>query len=374
MQKRILIDGRWLRTGKRGIGVFTHSMLASFSKLVCDDVCLTVALPASSIADFKFEFGNTFTVIALPEIPDPFLDFFFFSFISYKFDLIHFTGNTGMILGKSKCKVLLTIHDVSFMKSSDVVPWPIKFRQFIGRIYRRLAVPICSKRADRIVTVSKFASQDLKNELGLKSMPNYIYHGISENFSGREVVTSAVDATRKKYLVIGGLDPQKNISCVVQAFSSLFENYPLNAPEVVIIGLSAKDFIKYNSNGHIPPNVSFLGYLNHSHVQAAIEHAKCIIVPSFYESFGLPVIESLSNRKAVICSDRGALKEIGEDAPLYFDPGLPSSLVSAISQFENSPDRSKQISNWLSNSSLKFDWHKCAKCYLDMYRKLVITQ
>ena len=370
MEVKILIDGRWLRSGKRGIGVFTHALLVSLTQISCDDLHVTVALPASSIADFQCEFGDVFTVISLPEIPDPLLDFFYFSLISYKFNLVHFTGNTGMLLGRFNCKVLLTVHDVSFMKSSVVVPWPHELRQVIGRIYRKLAVPICSNRADRLVTVSKFAAQDLMLELNLTKVPSFVYHGINDTLLCDETAISAVDVVRDKYLVIGGSDPQKNIRCVVQAFTSLYEKYALNAPEIIIIGLTAKDFSRCNFSSYVSPNISFFGYLNHSQVHAAIKLAKCIIVPSFYESFGLPVIESLSNRTPVICSNRGALKEIGGDAPIYFDPSLPSSLVDAINQVEQFPDRSKQINDWLANSSERFNWHKCAEHYIQIYREL----
>lgn len=370
MASKLLIDGRWLRTGRRGIGVFTYSMLAALSKTVCDKMSVTVAIPSSKVAAFEGEFGNVFSIISLPDLPDPLLDLFYFSFylVRNKFDLVHFTGNTGMLIGHPRCKVLLTVHDVSFMKPASVVPWPGKLRQIVGRIYRKIVVPICARRSDCLVTVSEFAANDLLLELGLIKAPEYIYHGLSEELSGNGSLPSIVDTVGGKYLVIGGSDPQKNIRRVVQAFSLLYRRQ-VAAPSVIIIGLTLRDYLSCNSDA-VEPNISFIGYQDNSYVQAAIRSAKCVIVPSFYESFGLPVIDSLSAGKAVICSERGALPEIGRDVPVYFNPESTLSLIEAIEHFECFPDRSEKVSQWRAEYEKLFSWEKCASRYYKMYINL----
>ncbi len=126
----------------------------------------------------------------------------------------------------------------------------------------------------------------------------------------------------------------------------------------------------YNVVDAVSPNIFFLGYLNHCHVQNAIDLAKCTIVPSFYESFGLPVVESLSAGKPVICSNRGALKEIGKDAPIYFDPSSTSSLIDAVELNESVSDRREQIFGWIADSSNRFSWHLCAESYYKIYLEL----
>lgn len=376
MAKNILIDGRWLLSGRRGIGIFTYSLLNSLSKIIDNKLRVTVAIPRNCKREFQNEFGDVFSIITHPNLPHPFLDFIYFSYylLFHKFDLIHFTGNAGMLIFGNNCKVLLTIHDVSFMKPANIVPWPRKFRQIIGRIYRRLVVPICAKKADRIVTVSKFAAHDLYAELGLRYEPSFIYHGVNKNLKISDSFdTEKIAGGSGEYLVIGGVDPQKNIECVVRAFTLIYEKLSCQAPTVSIVGLTQGDYHKYVSHDLVAPNVHFLGYVGYQDVQQIIKASKCLIIPSFYESFGLPLIEAIKNDKPVIASDRGALSEIGNEVPIYFDPYSVSSLVNAIEQ-SSCIDRSEQIKLWNADNSEKFSWQNCAERYVQIYVEMLSVQ
>ena len=355
--------------------MFVYSMLSSLAPQIPKEFSITVALPRKTIPEFQTEFGDVFHILPLPNIPDPLLDFFYFSAIAIfnKFNLVHFTGNTGLVIGRKKCRVLLTIHDVSYMKSGLVVPWARNIKQIIGRIYRRFTVPIYVKSANQIVTVSKFAAIDLKLELDLPEMPDFIYHGINQSHGSKLSLMTHLEIVKNNYLVIGGSDPQKNIRTVVNAFSVLFNEKALSAPQVVIIGLTAKEFEKTKSGINISPNIHFLGFLNNIEVVTAINFAKCVIVPSYYESFGFPIIEALSNKVAVISSDRGALREIGGRAPIFFNPDNLDSLLNAVYSFEGLPDRELEIKNWLEESLPIFDWNKCVASYLRIYENLILS-
>jgi glycosyltransferase involved in cell wall biosynthesis len=318
---------------------------------------------------FKPELGARFKVVSLPDLPDPIVDFFYFPYYLFfnNVDVLHLTGNSGIALWGTNCKTVLTVHDVSYLKTNELVPWSKKGRQIIGRIYRKFAVPLSAKSADRIVTVSEFAALDIQHEFRMVRAPEFVYHGVDLGCSRSNENHSIMPEIKNKYLVVGGSDPQKNIGCVVSAFSIMYDHNPTSCPEVFIIGMSRQE---YKINKYIPSNIHFLGYQDYKYVQAAICSAKCIIVPSYYESFGLPLIESLFNFTPVICSDRGALKEIGGDAPIYFNPAAPESLINAITEFECGPNRISIIEEWVFNNSKRFDWEKCAMHYLRLYYEL----
>ncbi len=365
----VMIDARWIREGRRGIGVFTYSLLSSIVKIDYSRANITVAVPANMIDEFKSEFGNEFKILCLPSLPDPVLDFLYFPFFSFlhKIDVLHFTGNSGIRFIGSDCKTVLTVHDVSYLKKGELVPWSKKFRQIVGRIYRKFAVPLSVKFADRIVTVSKFAALDIQREFGMAFAPEFVYHGVRLDSDRVNIDHPPPDGVKNNYLVIGGSDPQKNIICVISAFSMMYMYDSENCPEVSIIGISLIDL---NVKVNITPNIHFLGYQDHESVLAAIRVAKCTIIPSFYESFGLPLIESLFNFTPVICSDRGALKEIGGDVPIYFDPSSPESLINALYEFESGAGRSFLVKEWVSLNYNRFDWRECAVHYLRLYLEL----
>jgi len=370
---RILIDARWIRTGKRGIGNFTDALIDNLSFIKNENTEITIAVPRNTAKVLQDRFKDSFRYLLLPSIPDPFLDIFYFSFIQfiYNFNVVHFTGNSGLILFKRRGKVVLTLHDVSFMKHKSIMPWPQRFKQKIGRIYRRYLVPIYVKNANKIVTVSKFASTDIMSEFSFINDIEYLYHGI--NIIPLNNVASFIDLNKlikNSYLVIAGNDPQKNLVSVILVFSLLYDNHGNSAPSVSIIGLNLNDFKKYNKRLNITPNIQFIGYLEQSQVQYAIQLCKCVIIPSYYESFGLPLIEALCRGKYVICSNRGALPEIGLDAPIYFNPNDKKSLFDAVNYFESSDFRSQPLNIWLKNSSFRFSWKKTSSRYFQIYHEL----
>uniref|UniRef100_UPI0040485BA9 glycosyltransferase family 4 protein n=1 Tax=Algoriphagus sp. TaxID=1872435 RepID=UPI0040485BA9 len=370
---RVLIDARWLRNEKRGIGNFTDSLLEGLSKVSNTDIEITIAIPNSNFSTLNKNKSFSCKFFLIPNLPDPIIDFFYFSYINYKysFDVVHFTGNSGLLLIRKKCKVLLTLHDVSYMKNSFVVPWPQRTKQIIGRIYRKYSVPIFVRNAQKIVTVSNFALNDIFNEFPTLRDIEYLYHGfdkISQNLVS--ITNEKSGLVSDNFLVVGGNDPQKNLGTVISAFKSLFYKLGVNAPKVNIIGLTLSDFKIFNPKVILTANINFLGYVESSQVPLLISYSKAVIVASFYESFGLPVIESLFMGKPVICSDRGALPEIGGDAPIYFDPGSIESLLNAIEFFSLNPDRNVEINDWNKLAEDRFSWLKTAFRYSEIYKKL----
>ena len=373
---RVLIDARWLRWGKRGIGNFTESLLEGLSKLSTSEINITIAIPQSNAVHLTEKFSGFFKFILIPNLPDPIIDIFYFSYINIKnsFDVIHFTGNSGLLLIRRNCRVLLTLHDVSFMKDSTIVPWPQRTKQIIGRVYRKLLVPIFIRNAQKVVTVSNFALNDILMEFPFIRDIEYLYHGVNKISPNSKPLTSeTATLVNKNLLVIGGNDPQKNLNTVILAFNSLYYKLGEVAPRVSIIGLNLNDFKEFNPELNLTPNVQFLGYLEKDQIPLVITHSMGIIIASYYESFGLPVIESLFMGKPVICSDRGALPEIGGNAPIYFDPSSKESLIKAIEFFNLNPDRTDEINNWKELAENRFSWNKTASRYAEIYEEFGIN-
>jgi len=372
----VLIDARWIREGQRGVGNFTSDLISAISLTKSENLKYVIAANETTISNLKILYGSRFEYIKIPNLPDPIIDIFFFSYINikYRFDLMHFTGNSGMLLIRRNCRVLVTLHDVSFMKDRSVVPWPQRTKQIIGRVYRKHLIPVFIKNAQKVVTVSNFALNDILLEFPFIKDIEYLYHGVNQicpnstplNF----VVTNLV---KNSLLVIGANDPQKNLITVVLAFNILYQKLGKDAPRVCIIGLTLYDFKDFNPKIQLTPNVQFLGYLEKDQVPHVITQSKGVIIASYYESFGLPVIESLFLRKPVLCSDRGALPEIGGNAPIYFDPSSIVSLSNAIEFFTLNPERTEEIKKWASHAEDRFSWIKTASRYAQIYVELVVS-
>jgi len=372
--KNVLIDARWLTNSVRGIGVFTKNLIQALIENNQREFKFHLAVRKNHASSLLSELPTNFRIVQIPDwCPDPILDLVFFNFLAKKVsaDVVHFTGNTGFILPVLTARVLLTLHDVSFLKSTDVVPFPRQnLRQAIGRIYRKVFVPFYARRATKVLTVSEFAVKDILHELGI--MSEFIYHGFD-----LPVATGCSDQIGKGtersmlgmpgYLAITGADPQKNLFLAVSAFIALYRKYKSDAPKLNIIGVTRAQYDRLSSADLPTENVSFLGMRPHSEISGHIRHCKALVIPSFYESFGLPVIESLCFYKAPLCSSGGALPEIGSIFAHYFDPHDLNSLVKLIEAVESKKLPIDLAAEKVDHYLERFRWSRVADFYRYQY-------
>lgn len=371
--KRILIDARWLTNKVRGIGVFTKNLIYALIENNHEKIEFYLAMRSKYVSSLSSMLPSNFHIVQIPDwYPDPLLDILFFNYLAKKVsaDVVHFTGNTGFILPGLATRVLLTLHDVSFLKSSDVVPFPRQnLRQAIGRIYRKALVPFYAKKATKVCTVSEFAVMDILNELGI--MSEFIYHGFESSIAkGYDLLREEAGCGKSgkpEYLTITGADPQKNLSLVVSAFTTLYRKYKSDAPKLNIIGVTREQYERLSSAVVLTENISFLGMRHHREIPGHIGRCKALVIPSYYESFGLPVIESLSLHKAPLCSSGGALPEIGSAFAHYFDPRDPDTLVKLVEAVETNKLTidlpAEQVEHYLQ----RFRWSMVASFYLNQY-------
>jgi glycosyltransferase involved in cell wall biosynthesis len=80
----------------------------------------------------------------------------------------------------------------------------------------------------------------------------------------------------------------------------------------------------------IDRHVHFLGYLSEDDLAAVWEGCSCLIFPSLFEGFGIPVLEAMNFDKPVLCSRASSLPEVAGDAALYFDPRKPEEILKCI--------------------------------------------
>lgn len=358
----------------RGIGVFTKNLIYALMENSHEKFEFYLAMRSKYVSSFSSMLPSNFHIVQIPDwYPDPLLDLLFFNYLTKKVsaDVVHFTGNTGFILPGLATRVLLTLHDVSFLKSADVVPFPRhNLRQAIGRIYRKALVPFYAKRATKVCTVSEFAVIDILHELGITS--EFIYHGFEpptaevSDLIQEEAVYGKLG--KPGYLVITGADPQKNLSLVVSAFITLFRKYEKDAPKLSIIGVTREHYERISPTVVLTENISFLGMRPHREISGHICRCKALVIPSYYESFGLPVIESLSLHKAPLCSTGGALPEIGSTFAHYFDPRDPDTLVKVVEAVETNKLTIDLPAERVDDYLERFRWSMVASFYLNHYR------
>jgi Glycosyltransferase len=176
------------------------------------------------------------------------------------------------------------------------------------RIYSLIEFLLALK-TDAIINISQYEhSQAILHGLPKEKM-HVIYNGLNDIISSelRDKDVTVFDKQKINLLFVGRFDRQKGLDILIKLFeenSSEFDNINL-----YVIGEPVVDQVDIN----IPPNVTCLGWVNNSEIDAYYKQCDAVIIPSRWEGFGLVALEAMRNKKAVIASDRGALPELVKD-------------------------------------------------------------
>ena len=115
--------------------------------------------------------------------------------------------------------------------------------------------------------------------------------------------------------------------------------------------------------------VRCLGYVDDAGLSALYRRARGLVFPSWYEGFGLPVLEALGHGCPVICSDRTSLPEVGGAAVRYIDPAAPETIAAAMLAVEEGP-RDPLVEASLRQAA-KFSWADAARKTLRFYEEVL---
>ena len=274
--------------------------------------------------------------------------------------LIHYTGNTGgtLIPKLLGIPIVVTIHDVSFLKRSKVVPKPEALRQKLGYLYRNYNTPRVALSAKKIITVSNFSKLDILLEIGCNDDKiMVIYNALRSEF----FLKNEKEKKKKIILLVTGEGGQKNLD---PTLSCLLENQKeLDGWLVMVVGINGRkstNFIKYI--GRVEP-VELVKYY---------DMASIFLMPSLYESFAIPIIEALSRRVDVVASNRGAVKEVLKDYGLTYDPSVCSDLIRALTNVRHNITKNIENKNRSEEYAKTFLPVNLAQQTLAVYERVLL--
>jgi len=269
-------------------------------------------------------------------------------------------------------RVLLHIHDISFQIFPKLIGWK-------DRLFLTLLIPRSLHRADVILTPSEFTREEIVKEYNIDPQKiAVIPNALGENFlmernNERSNIQKKYTLPSKFILYIGTLQPRKNIPFLIEAVAVLRKRIP--DIELVLVG---------NRQGyHVDPGieralettgmtdyVSFPGYIADQDLVSVIRLATVFAFPSFYEGFGIPILEALSQEVPVVASDIPSLREVAGDGALYFDPRSIASCEEKLYTLCTDSDQRVRGISAGKNQILLFSWEKSVLSLLAVYRTL----
>lgn len=273
-----------------------------------------------------------------------------------------------------KGKKVTIIYDMAY----KAIPETVRKKT---RRWLELTVSKSCKRADRIITISKFSKSEIIKYLHVEEDKIVIIPlGVNSSLFHSEYKFDQIQSVKNKYhiegqyfLYLGTLEPRKNVERIVEAYSYFVErNYSIDVPYLVLAGRKGwlyDSIFEKVKKLNIEDKIIFTGYVLESETPILMCGAKCFIFPSLYEGFGMPVIEAMSCGTPVITSNTTSLDEVSGEAAIKVNPFNIIEITGAMEAVMEESTFDKYRIEGLKHAR-KYTWKEAASILANVYNEL----
>lgn len=256
--------------------------------------------------------------------------------------------------------IVSTVHDCTF----KIYP---EFLQKETLENLNTYLPEVLYKAEKIIAVSNSTKNDLIEKLNINERKvKVIYHGNNPLPEKENLIKNI-----PYLLFVSTIEPRKNVLGLINAFEILKEkNYPFYLYLIGKIGWKCEEVLRKIRESRYKEYIFHLSYVKREEIGSFYKNAFCLLFPSFYEGFGLPILEAFSSGCPVITSKNSCLEEIGGDGCLYVDTSALSISEGVIKLWENENLRKRMIEKGYEISK-KFKWEKTAQETLNLFYNIL---
>ena len=268
---------------------------------------------------------------------------------------------------KFSLPLLSTIKGVWVCHGLDwyVMPWGSKW---IDRLSHRHLIPRYAKKSEHIIAVSETARQHVIEYLGVdEDRVHTVYLGVDEAF-GEQMDPRKLQATRKAYglpdrffLYCGQIYPPKNFGRLIKAYAKVGPELGIS---LVVAGThtwgSEHEVALIDQLG-LNGWVRRLGWVDRETLPALYAQAEALVLPSLYESFGVPILEAMASGTPVVTANRFGTAELAEDAAVLVDPEDVESIAYGMRRVIKEETLRRQITAAGYRRVKDFAWERCAR-------------
>jgi glycosyltransferase involved in cell wall biosynthesis len=261
-----------------------------------------------------------------------------------------------------------TIHDLNYL----VVPEAHFGLRGLGM---RVLVPLAARTSHRVIADSAATRDDLVARLGVD--PDRI--DVVPLGLGRPAAVAPTPAPELRtrlglgdhavVLSLSAKRPHKNLRGLLDAVALIPAE---RRPVLVLPGYPTPHEAELRTHADalgIAADVRFLGWTSDADVEGLFAICDAFVFPSFYEGFGLPVLEAMARGVPVACSDRASLPEVAGDAALLFSPGEPASIAAALERLLRDRGEAERLRLAGRARAAGFTWERAADLTLAAYER-----
>lgn len=300
---------------------------------------------------------------------------------NYEIDIYHGLSNEIPVgIKESGIKSVVTIHDLIFER------FPGQYNRIDVEIYKKKFRYAC-EHADKVIAISEQTKKDIIEFYKTPAEKIEVCYQSCHPAFAREVTPEVKQQVKEKYglpnqffLYVGSIIERKNLLGLCKAV--YLGRNDLNIP-LVVIGDGGKykqqviDFIRQHG---IEDRIIFLSdhplakvassFLRAEDFPAIYQMATAMIYPSFFEGFGIPVLESLWSRLPVITSNVSCLPEAGGDGAYYVNPASAEEITEGMMKISSNKFIADELKEKGWEHAQKFSQLKCAKAVMNVYQNL----
>jgi glycosyltransferase involved in cell wall biosynthesis len=269
------------------------------------------------------------------------------------------------------CPIVTTVHDLAF----EHLPETFNRRSWMQL---RLTVRRSTRRAAHIITLSEYSRRDISKTYGIA--PKRIT--VTPAAAPPHIVPVAKGPERQEILRTHGIEgdyflslcsiqPRKNLVRLIRAYASLRSSRPQHrVPQLVLAGKRGwldSETMRVAAASPFNQDILFTGYVQDADLSALYSGAVCFVYPSYFEGFGLPVLEAMQCGVPVIAGDQTSLPEIVQDAGALVDPFDEQALAICMARMIDDAQYRTDLAARGLRQAKKFSWMETARLTLQVY-------
>ena len=368
---RILVDYRPALRERTGVGEFVHELVKALSEGAERDRNDQIAIFTNSWKDRPAPaLASEMPSVAVVDIKVPVrgllwawnrLEWPPVEWLAGAHDVVH--SQSPLLIPAIRAAQVVTVHDLDFLRHPDQMSAEIR------RDYPALARSHAA-RAHGVIVSSEYAAGEVIRELQLDSSRVHVCP------PGRPAWADEVRRRRESrrpqhILFVGTLSLRKNVGTLLEAYSRLRARRP-EAPPLVLAGHRTPASARWEARVDEAPlkgHVTITGYVDSARKIELYTDAVMLVLPSYEEGFGLPVLEAMACGVPVIVSSRGSLPEVAGAAAAPIDPDDVDGFTRAMQAVLDGGDSAASARGLAQAAS--YSWPACAAAARRAYQSAI---